>query len=305
MPLETRLVDEPAGGDPLLRHRVLRVAERAAGGVVGQRLSALLVGEDGLDAVPQGDGVGGGEVEGGRENDGIGDVRAAVVELQLAGGVGMQVAGPRETGHAAHRVADTAVGAAGVHAHGAADGGGDPGHLAQPLEAAAGRVHEGLGHVGAAHRSHRPGLAGAVVLDLAEGGEVEAEDDAVDPVVADEQVGAAAEDPQGGARSVTALDQGGQPFDAPRPHEQVRPAPDAVPGHGAERRVGDDVGIEIAQQAREARADHASVPDRAVWGRAASKNFRATCHTGPAPMITTRSPSRAMTSSCSTIASKG
>lgn len=78
---------------------------------------------------------------------------------------------------------------------------------------------------------------------------VEVDDDAVDPVIVDEEVGAGAEDAEGDGIFAATLGDGGECFDGVRFDEDIGVATDFVPSHGlADGCVEFDVGFEIGEE---------------------------------------------------------
>src|SRR5204863_9376497 len=119
-------VDDPS------RMAAGRVLEHASRVVGAERLAAFLLAQDFLVALP--DGVAGMEIEAGGDDDGRSKIRAAVAEAHFVVMEPSKFPVGGQDVHVLHGARGFAMAAAGVHADGAADLGGNAGEAFEPAE---------------------------------------------------------------------------------------------------------------------------------------------------------------------------
>ena len=231
VPFKPGLLDQGAG-----REVGRRILEDAARRLVAVGLVLLLDDPDPPHPPDDGLGVLGLELELGGEDHRLVEVRLAVGEAEVVAVADLDLAGGVDDGRAADELADRALAVAGIAPQGAADGAGDAGQDLQPGQTGAGRVRDQGGQ-----RDGRPGLDDvAVDRHVGEGRALQVDDHRLDPLVADEHVRAAAEEPERQLLVATAAEQAEQLVERPRPRQEPRRAAQPEPDVRGQRLIGLD-----------------------------------------------------------------
>ena len=225
--------------------------------------------------------------------NGGGDVGAAIIENQSSFCRCVKISVAVHDLDGMDDRADVAEFAAGVHADAAADGAGDAGQAFDAGQALADGAEEQLLHVGAGADFQ------LVFADLhaAEVIGIEAEDRAVDAGVADQEIGAQAQDVGADIRLRAAAGGFLEFFDGRGPDEPAGRAADAIPRVLRQRDVFLDDLFQAGKWVGEFQHDYRHILQAAVRSLPISQMF-------PAPMVTIRSSSRAFSFKYSTIRSE-